>query len=202
MVTVNAIGDACPIPVVKTKKAIEALTTDETVVVLVDNETALQNVTKAARSMGFEVQQETVSDKKFKITVQVVKGAAAPAEEEPAACCCEGKKNVVVVIGTNKMGFGNDELGAALIKSFVFALTQQDELPSSVLFYNGGVNLTCEDSPVLEDLKKMADEGVTIMSCGTCLNFCGLTEKLAVGEVTNMYEIVARQMKADVVIKP
>lgn len=202
MVTVNAIGDACPIPVVKTKKAIEALTTDETVVVLVDNETALQNVTKAARSMGFEVQQETVSDKEFKITVQVVKGAAAPAEEEPAACCCEGKKNVVVVIGTNKMGFGNDELGAALIKSFVFALTQQDELPSSVLFYNGGVNLTCEDSPVLEDLKKMADEGVTIMSCGTCLNFCGLTEKLAVGEVTNMYEIVARQMKADVVIKP
>ena len=81
MLTVNAIGDACPIPVVKTKKAIEALTADETVVVLVDNETALQNVTKAARTMGFEVQQETVSDKEFKITIQVVKGAAVPAEE-------------------------------------------------------------------------------------------------------------------------
>lgn len=77
MLTVNAIGDACPIPVVKTKKAIEALTADETVVVLVDNETALQNVTKAARTMGFEVQQETVSDKEFKITIQVVKGVAA-----------------------------------------------------------------------------------------------------------------------------
>jgi len=203
MITVNAMGDACPIPVVKTKKAIDALTADETVEVLVDNETAVENVSKAARSMGFEAASEKLGENQYKITVKVVKGTATPGEK--GTCCCGGegkKKNVVVVIGTNKMGFGNDELGAALIKSFIFALTQQDELPSSVLFYNGGVNLTCEDSPVLEDLKKMADEGVAIMSCGTCLNFCGLTEKLAVGEVTNMYEIVARQMKADVVLKP
>ena len=171
MLTVNAIGDACPIPVVKTKKAIEALTADETVVVLVDNETALQNVTKAARTMGFEVQQETVSDKEFKITIQVVKGAAAPAEEVPAACCCEGyKKNYVVAVSSDKMGEGSEELGKVLIKAFF--------------------------------LKNLAAQGVEVISCGTCLNFYQLSEKLAVGEVSNMYDIVEHLRKADVVVKP
>ena len=203
MLTVNAIGDACPIPVVKTKKAIEALTADETVVVLVDNETALQNVTKAARTMGFEAQQETVSDKEFKITIQVVKGAAAPAEEEPAACCCEGyKKNYVVAVSSEKMGEGSEELGKVLIKAFFFALTQQDELPGTIIFYNGGVKLSTEGSPVLEDLKNLAAQGVEVISCGTCLNFYQLSEKLAVGEVSNMYDIVEHLRKADVVVKP
>ena len=203
MLTVNAIGDACPIPVVKTKKAIEALTADETVVVLVDNETALQNVTKAARTMGFEVQQETVSDKEFKITIQVVKGVAAPAEEEPAACCCEGyKKNYVVAVSSDKMGEGSEELGKVLIKAFFFALTQQDELPGTIIFYNGGVKLSTEGSPVLEDLKNLAAQGVEVISCGTCLNFYQLSEKLAVGEVSNMYDIVEHLRKADVVVKP
>ena len=203
MLTVNAIGDACPIPVVKTKKAIEALTADETVVVLVDNETALQNVTKAARTMGFEVQQETVSDKEFKITIQVVKGVAAPAEEAPAACCCEGyKKNDVVAVSSDKMGEGSEELGKVLIKAFFFALTQQDELPGTIIFYNGGVKLSTEGSPVLEDLKNLAAQGVEVISCGTCLNFYQLSEKLAVGEVSNMYDIVEHLRKADVVVKP
>ena len=203
MLTVNAIGDACPIPVVKTKKAIEALTADETVVVLVDNETALQNVTKAARTMGFEVKQETVSDKEFKITIQVVKGVAAPAEEAPAACCCEGyKKNVVVAVSSDKMGEGSEELGKVLIKAFFFALTQQDELPGTIIFYNGGVKLSTEGSPVLEDLKNLAAQGVEVISCGTCLNFYQLSEKLAVGEVSNMYDIVEHLRKADVVVKP
>ena len=203
MLTVNAIGDACPIPVVKTKKAIEALTADETVVVLVDNETALQNVTKAARTMGFEVQQETVSDKEFKITIQVVKGVAAPAEEAPAACCCEGyKKNVVVAVSSDKMGEGSEELGKVLIKAFFFALTQQDELPGTIIFYNGGVKLSTEGSPVLEDLTNLAAQGVEVISCGTCLNFYQLSEKLAVGEVSNMYDIVEHLRKADVVVKP
>ena len=203
MLTLNAIGDACPIPVVKTKKAIEALTADETVVVLVDNETALQNVTKAARTMGFEVQQETVSDKEFKITIQVVKGVAAPAEEAPAACCCEGyKKNVVVAVSSDKMGEGSEELGKVLIKAFFFALTQQDELPGTIIFYNGGVKLSTEGSPVLEDLKNLAAQGVEVISCGTCLNFYQLSEKLAVGEVSNMYDIVEHLRKADVVVKP
>ena len=89
-----------------------------------------------------------------------------------------------------------------LMKSFLYALTQQDELPDTILCYNGGAKLTCEGSESLEDLKDLAARGVEILTCGTCLNFYGITEKLQVGSVTNMYDIVERMSSADRVIKP
>ena len=100
------------------------------------------------------------------------------------------------------MGEGAEELGKILMKSFLYALTQQDELPDTILFYNGGAKLTCECSESLEDLKDLAARGVEILTCGTCLNFYGITEKLQVGSVTNMYDIVERMSSADRVIKP
>lgn len=204
MLTVNAMGDKCPIPVVKTKKAIDALTGDETVEVLVDNETAVENVTKAGRAMGCAAENEQLGDGAYRVVIHVVKGAAAPAPAEAAAevpCCCS-KKKVVVSVGSDKMGEGKEELGSVLIKSFFFALTQLDELPATIIFYNSGVNLSCEGSPVLEDLKNLAAQGVEVISCGTCLNFYGLKEKLAVGEISNMYDIVERQRAADLIVKP
>ena len=108
----------------------------------------------------------------------------------------------MVAVNSNRMGTGNDELGAVLIKGFLFALTQQDELPSAILFYNGGATLTTEGSASLEDLKNLAAQGVEILTCGTCLNYYGLTDKLAVGEVTNMYSIVEKLVTADLVVKP
>ena len=95
----------------------------------------------------------------------------------------------MVVIASDRMGEGAEELGKTLLKAFVFSLTQQDKLPKTILLYNGGAYLTCEGSPMLEDLKALEAEGVEILTCGTCLNFYGLTEKLAVGGVTNMYVI-------------
>ena len=100
------------------------------------------------------------------------------------------------------MGIGADDLGKSLLKAFVFALTQQDKLPKTILFYNGGAALTCEVSPMLEDLKALEAQGVEILTCGTCLNHYGLTEKLQVGEVTNMYVIAEKMTQAKVVVKP
>jgi selenium metabolism protein YedF len=100
------------------------------------------------------------------------------------------------------MGSGDDALGETLMKSFVYALTQQDRLPDTILTYNGGVKLACEGSPALNDLKEMKSRGVTIFSCGTCLNFYDLSDKLGVGESTNMYEIVAMMLEADRIVKP
>ena len=93
-------------------------------------------------------------------------------------------------------------LGKTLLKAFVFALTQQDKLPKTILFYNGGAALTCEGSAMLEDLKALEAQGVEILTCGTCLNFYGLTEKLAVGSVTNMYTIAEKLTQAGNVVKP
>lgn len=100
------------------------------------------------------------------------------------------------------MGHGGDELGTALMKGFLYALSQQEDLPTTILFYNGGASITCEGSVSLEDLKSMEAQGVEILTCGTCLNFYGLTEKLAVGSVTNMYTIVEKMNGADRIIKP
>ena len=124
------------------------------------------------------------------------------ADEQIACTVPAAQKTTVVVISADHMGEGDEELGRILIKGFIFALTQQEHLPSTILFYNGGAKLTCEGSESLEDLKDLAARGVEILTCGTCLNFYGITEKLQVGSVTNMYDIVERMSSADRVIKP
>ena len=100
------------------------------------------------------------------------------------------------------MGEGNDELGKVLIKGFLYAITQLDTLPDTMLFYNGGATLTTEGSDSLEDLKSLEAQGVEIMTCGTCLNYYDLSDKLAVGSITNMYAIVETLSNADKIIKP
>lgn len=108
----------------------------------------------------------------------------------------------MVVIASATMGEGDPELGRLLMKGYIYALTQLDTLPKTLLFYNGGAALTCEGSASLEDLKSLEAQGVQILTCGTCLNHYGLTEQLAVGGVTNMYDIVEKLTHADLVVKP
>lgn len=200
MITVNAMGDNCPIPVIKTKKAMAALTGPETIEVLVDNEIAVQNVTKMASSSGGKVTSEKLGDAEYKVTIEME--GAPTAEEAEVTCAPDARDNTVVVISSDRMGSGNDELGKVLIKGFIFAVTQLDTLPKTMLFYNGGATLTTEGSDSLEDLKSLEAQGVEIMTCGTCLDYYGLKEKLAVGTVTNMYSIVETMAKAGRIIRP
>lgn len=207
MIRVNAMGDACPIPVVKTKNAIKGMKEPGEVEIFVDNEIAVQNLTKMANQKEYDVKSEKLEEQKYSV-VMTIKEITVEAEEEVQKkeeenCQVDSrKKHTVVVISSSKMGEGNEELGGVLIKGFVYALTQQDELPGTMLFYNGGAKLTCEDSEALEDLKSLEALGVEILTCGTCLNYYGLTEKLAVGSVTNMYVIAEKMTQAGLIIKP
>lgn len=200
MITVNAMGDNCPIPVIKTKKAMAALTGPETIEVLVDNEIAVQNVTKMASSSGGKVTSEKLGDAEYKVTIEMEGEPAADGAE--AVCAPDARDNTVVVVSSDRMGSGNDELGKVLIKGFIFAVTQLDTLPKTMLFYNGGATLTTEGSDSLEDLKSLEAQGVEIMTCGTCLDYYGLKDKLAVGTVTNMYSIVETMAKAGRIVRP
>lgn len=203
MIQVNAMGDACPIPVVKTKNAIRSLEGSGVVETLVDNEIAVQNLTKMANQKGYGVKSEKLGPQQFRVTMTIGDGAEEPDDAEAVCLVPAGrKKNTVVVIDSLQMGGGSEELGKALLKGFVYALNQQDQLPATLLFYNGGAPLSCEGSPVLEDLKSLQAQGVEILTCGTCLNFYGLTEKLQVGEVTNMYVIVEKLTQADLIVRP
>ena len=195
------MGDNCPIPVIKTKKAMDALTGPETIEVLVDNEIAVQNVTKMAKGAGGEVSSEKLGEASFKVTIQM-QGAPENVQEEDPACAPDARSSTIVVVSSDRMGEGNDELGKVLMKSFIFAVTQLDQLPKTMLFYNGGATLTTEGSDSLKDLKSLEAQGVEILTCGTCLDYYGLKEKLVVGGVTNMYSIVEAMAGAGRIIRP
>ena len=199
---IDCKGMACPLPVVNAKKAAEALNTGDVLTVLVDNEIAVQNLTRFAEHKGFGVSAEKKGDGEYAVTMGI-SGAAKDAKEEEAACVMDSRrKGMLVVLSANVMGTGDGKLGTSLMKAFVFALTKQDQLPDTILCYNTGAYLTCEGADTLEDLKLLESEGVTILTCGTCLDFYGLKEKLGVGGVTNMYDIVERMENAAQIIKP
>ena len=129
------------------------------------------------------------------------------AGEKTAECIpCQKKKkktgNTIVVLSSDCMGEGDEVLGRALMKGFIYALTSQEELPDTVIMYNRGARLPVEGSESLEDLKLLESQGVEILTCGTCLNHYGLTEKLSVGSVTNMYVICEKMLQAEKVVKP
>lgn len=203
MITVNALGEACPMPVVKAKKAIDALTVPETVQVLVDNDAAVQNLIRLAGQYGFAVRAEKQGEAQFSVTIDAA-GAKKDVGDEAVVCAPlkQGEKNIVVAISKDHMGEGEEALGKTLLKAFIFALTQQDALPKTILFYNSGAFVTSTEGPSIEDLKTLEAQGVDILTCGTCLDYYHRKEKLLVGGITNMYSIVETLEKADVVVKP
>ena len=197
---VDARGMACPLPVVNAKKAAEGLNPGDTLIVRVDNEIAVQNLQRFAQHMGFGAKGEKVSESEFSVTMVI--GGDVKTEPEIACNLDARKKGMLVVLSGCTMGTGDEKLGKALMKAFVFALTKQDVLPETILCYNTGAYLTTEGADTLEDLKLLESEGVTILTCGTCLDFYGLKEKLAVGGVTNMYDIVERMESAQTIVRP
>ena len=200
---IDCKGMACPLPVVNAKKAAEELHSGDVLTVLVDNEIAVQNLSRFAEHKGFGVSADKKAEKEYAVVMTVSGTAAAETKEEEIACVMDSRrKGMLVVLSANVMGTGDPKLGTSLMKAFVFALTKQDQLPDTILCYNTGAYLPCQGADTLEDLKLLESEGVTILTCGTCLDFYGLKEKLAVGGVTNMYDIVERMENAAQIIKP
>ena len=211
VLTIDARGEACPIPVVRTLKALGALAGPGSVETLVDNEIAVQNLTRMGEGKGCAVTSERLGEKEWRVIVTTsVALGVSDADAESVTCEVPGTpsfspaapKNVVVAITSECMGTGDDALGRKLMGSFVYSLTQLDELPATVLLYNGGAHLSCEGSAALEDLRGLAASGVEVLTCGTCLDHYGIADTLAVGEVTNMYVIAQRLTGASLVVRP
>jgi selenium metabolism protein YedF len=199
MKTLDCRGLACPKPVIMTKKEIEAMQGGELEIV-VDNTAAKENVTKFVKNLGLEYDSRE-NGNIFYITVK--KSGESNIENSVVidSNITEDTKNLVILITNDKMGLGDDKLGSALMKSYMFAMTESDAKPKAMLFLNAGVKLTVEDSDVIESLKNLEVAGVEILSCGTCLDFYNLKEKLSVGSVTNMYTIVEKMNSASNTIK-
>ena len=181
-IKVDALGDACPLPVVKAKKAISELQGAGQVEVLVDNEIAVQNLLKMADHKGLTSSSTKTGDREY--LVKIVAGASVEEalkklEEETSLepeKKDERRRGMVAVISADHMGEGDPVLGRLLLKGFLYALTQQDKFPETLLFYNSGAFMTVEGSEALADLRFLEESGVEILTCGTCLNYYGLTE--------------------------
>ncbi len=217
---VDSLGDKCPVPVVKAKKALDKALPGDVIEVHVDNDIAVQNLRKLASNMQCGSVDRQLEAKHFVVEITAAGGREAEGGLEGSSgesrtgtsdpfhgiSCGIGEgpaeKSYLVAVASDTMGEGDPALGKILMKGFLYALSQMDTLPETILFYNGGVMLTTEGSESLEDLKAMEEQGVKIYSCGTCLDFYNRKDLLEVGEVTNMYTIVELMAKAEKILKP
>ena len=211
---VDARGKQCPVPVIETKKALKEMT-EGMVEVLVDNEIAVQNLTKMAKQMKLSCSSEKVAVDHYVVHIEVLKRTDEMTQSQSSDNLVQNsvstieqnhlettQETTIVVLSANYMGEGNEELGKVLMKGFIYALTELDKLPKKILLYNSGAKLSIQGSDSLEDLRLLESKGVEILTCGTCLNFYGISDQLAVGSVTNMYAIAESMMEAIKVIKP
>ncbi|MCE5212662.1 MAG: sulfurtransferase-like selenium metabolism protein YedF [Deltaproteobacteria bacterium] len=195
---VIATGLACPQPVVLAKQAIEL---HDRIKVIVDNDTALENIKRLGAKLACEVKAEKKDNGTFEIDL-IRKAGVVPAKEEVILSPSELSCPFVIVLSENKMGRGNDELGYVLIRAFLHTIAEQSQKPDVMIFYNTGVKLTVQGSEVLDDLKALEMAGVEILVCGACLNYFQVKDKLEAGVVSNMYDIAATMSRAGRLIYP
>ena len=192
---IDARGKACPTPVIMAKKAISA--GESTFTVLVDNTTAVENLKRLAANQGFDA---AVTEQGGAFHLAFVRTGCAACEEAVNSPLPAPGGDWAVFVGRDIIGDGDRELGTNLMRMFFYTLSQGEDKPGAVLFMNAGVKLPTLDGQVAEHLKALSAVGVEILVCGTCLNFYGLTDRLRVGTVSNMYDIVTRMQKAGKVI--
>ncbi|MDR2442976.1 MAG: sulfurtransferase-like selenium metabolism protein YedF [Deltaproteobacteria bacterium] len=194
MKIIDMSGQPCPLPVIAAKKALKAAAASDEITIVVDNDIARQNLEKMAAGLGHQAKSTPIEGGP-KISVLLTVGCA-PVQ----ASAAEGR-GLTVAISSDTLGSGpKEELGKALMKSFIQSLTELETPPEYVFFFNSGAFLTTEGSSCLEDLKALADTGAVIATCGACLNFYKLADKLKIGAPTNMLAIASTMAQAAKVI--
>jgi len=197
MKLVDARGKTCPQPVILTKREVDF--GENEIITIVDNETAKSNVIKFGKKLNFECKEEVKTDGIYITLTRGVLIDTNEVTEKKEAITVENKKhlNKGYVFGTDILGKGSDELGKTLMKGFIYTITETKPYPNYMIFLNSGVKLTASGSDSVEDLKKLEDAGVKIVSCGTCLDYYNIKDELSVGQVTNMYDIVETITNSD-----
>ena len=200
MKIIDVRGKKCPMPLIETKKALNELGPNETLNVLLDSETSVRNVMRYLKDNGISAEQRKKGNE-FEVLVNPSGQTGELTEVVP---CCDPPvttdKNYVVVFAKDRIGEGDNELGLVLAGSILNTIREYDVLPQKIIFMNAGINLVLKGAPALVHLTELEKRGVEIITCGTCLNYFEKADQLAVGRVTNMYEILDSLLKAGKVI--
>lgn len=186
--TIDARKEACPRPVIMTKKKLDEIG-EGIVTTIVDNEVAKENVSKLANSLSYEF---TVEEKDNDYYISINKGNIKIEEQASNSKLAD----LTIALTSDRMGRGDDKLGKILMKSFIYTLSETLPYPETIVLYNSAVRLSCEGSEVLDDLRKLEDAGVEIISCGTCLDFLEIKDNLRLGSISNMYTIYEKISQA------
>jgi len=202
MKTVDAKGKLCPQPLIMTKKALVGMDENETLHIIVDNESSKFNVVKYLEDNGMQVE---IQKNNNLFEIYVAKKGGTIEKSIPEDYCeipTESKGDYVVCVKKGQLGDGDKELGKILIKGFFATLSDISQLPKSIIFVNDGIFLALKGSIVAEALKNLEAKGVEILICGTCLDYYKKMNDFEVGQVSNMFDILEKMTKAGKVIYP
>jgi len=204
MKTIDTKGRLCPEPLIMARNGLREVNEGEKMQVISDNDTSYQNLMSFLEDLG----ANPVADKKDGIyTIEVTKPAesASDAESNPEAYCAVpqpagGNTDYVVVARSCRMGEGDDDLGALLIRGYFNALKEMDQLPTHIIMYNGGVKLAVKDTDTAAALAELEDKDVSVLVCGTCVDYYSMKEQIGVGRISNMYQIATTLAEAGKVV--
>lgn len=181
---IDARGELCPRPVIMTKKELDQMEAG-ILTTIVDNEVAKDNISKLVGSYGYDFTIDATKEGDYYINI--TKGQVEVSEAK--VCTPDTFKDLTIAIGSDEMGTGEKELGHILMKSFIYTVRETTPLPKTIVLFNSGVRIVCEDSQIVDDLKAMVEIGVELLVCGTCLDYYNLKDDIMVGEIANMYSI-------------
>jgi len=198
---VDARGELCPKPLIMTKKVLTAVAPGEHLTILIDNETSMQNVTRFLKDNHASVTQ-TLENGLYTLFATKGESPTLTAPEAEEYCTVPSGKSHAICIKNQYMGDGDPELGKILLKAFINTISSTSSLPQAIIFYNSGVYLTTETSPVIDTLKGLEKKGITILVCGTCVDFYDIKDQVKVGIISNMYDISEALVKASSVVYP
>lgn len=201
--TIDTRGRLCPEPLILTRRAIAEGAAGDEFEVLTDNATACSNLRTYLTELGiaFEGDGEVI---RFRLGASIPAGVSRPVSNETCAVpeVVAEKGDYCVAVAADRMGRGDDALGAILLRAFINALGEAERLPGHILCYNSGINVALDGSDTAEALRELEKRGVEVLVCGTCLDFYGATERLAAGKVSNMFRITEVLSKAGHVVYP
>ncbi|HNW89399.1 MAG TPA: sulfurtransferase-like selenium metabolism protein YedF [Bacteroidales bacterium] len=202
MKTIDTRGKTCPLPLMMAKKALSEMEENETLLILIDNEISMTNVTRFLKEHGMSVSTE----KQGEVYRLLVSKTGNIPESTNMEAYCEtapaGNSGYIIAFQRDCLGDGVEELGRILIQAFINTLPETDLKPDKLIFINSGIFLALKSSPVTETLKKLEAAGTDILVCGTCLDYYGKKDELGAGHISNMYDILSSMTKASKIIYP
>jgi selenium metabolism protein YedF len=209
-IIVDARGQLCPKPLILTKQALKENLVGTQITVLVDNETSCQNVERFLRDNGMTPH---ISADGSEFILRFTKHAPELAVTDAEAYCVPANGaagvNYVVALSADTIGSnegsneGSDEaLGRALMQGLLATLEAIEPPPTHLILYSRAVLLAVNGAATLPALQALAQRGIAILLCGTCVDHYEIRQAVRVGEIANMLKLLEIQLAAGKVLKP